>query len=562
MIQIQAQAARDLIETLVSGGVREAVISPGSRNTPLVLAAHACEQLRCYVAIDERVAGFMALGMSRLHGRPPLLICTSGSALAHYAPAVLEANAARLPMMILSASRPEEKVDCGAPQALNQKQVFDGYIRWFKHLPIADERGAQSWSSFAVAGLAACWGSPEGPVHLDCPFREPLWQSGLETTVQPASVVLPATPRCDPSVYPSLASRLSRKKGLVICGPMHGSSTHDDRLASALRALVSALGWPIFAEPASRLRGRCGEYEVPYLERLLEVGFLDRHSPDVVVQLGTGLTSKSLRAWLGRRDGDHLMLDRDGLWNDPTWRADALVVGDESDTLDGLCAQRLDPAPPDWLHRWQQVTQCAESSLDRSGWSEATALGEVVKHFDVVQIANSLPVRHLEGFVSRQHMPETVLCNRGLNGIDGTIATALGACAASGQRTLVVVGDVAFVHDLGALAQAVGDQADLCILVIDNGGGGIFRRLPISDHEDAFSTYFETPPAIDLLSIAQGLGMPATRVTNTDALAKGLPSWLNASGPRVLIAKVHVDDEKAWTIQVEQAFRRAMVEFL
>jgi 2-succinyl-5-enolpyruvyl-6-hydroxy-3-cyclohexene-1-carboxylate synthase len=553
MMQHQAQAARDLIEALVAGGVRDAVISPGSRNTPLVLAAQACAKLRCSVAIDERVAGFIALGMSRVSGRPPLLICTSGSALAHYLPALLEADEARVPIIVLSAARPDEMTDCGAPQALDQGHILDPAVRWFKQLPLADEQGAKAWAPAAVGALAACWGSPEGPVHLNCPFREPLWAEGLETQARRGASLVPSLPSVDLDALDGLARRLSEKRGWLVCGPMHGSAADDERLCDAVRAFAQSLGWPVFAEPASRLRGRCGANEAGYLDRLLGAGFVGQYEPEVVVQIGSGLTSKRIRQWLSSWSGDHLILDRDGLWRDPTLGAGLLVAGDEAGTLDRLSKQQLVAAPSDWLTTWRDAAQAAESSLNVEGWSEASALGRVIEHFDCMQVASSLPIRHLEGWVPRSKMPTTVLSNRGLNGIDGTLSTALGVATSSGQKTLVVIGDVAFVHDLGALAQIVAEQPDLAVLVIDNSGGGIFRRLPIAAHPSAFESCFETPPAIDLLSAARGLGLSAERVEDHEALSQVAPVWVRASGPRVLIADVGHDQDQDWRALVDQA---------
>ena len=555
MIQTQAQAARDLIETLVAGGVRSAVISPGSRNTPLVLAAEACARLRCHVAIDERVAGFMALGMSRVSGCPTLLICTSGSALAHYLPAALEASASRIPMIILSAARPLELTDCGAPQALNQAEVLRSALRWWRQLPIADERGAEAWAAAGCEALSASWGAPEGVVHLNCPFREPLWVEGLETSARPAPSLVPSLPMPDLRALDGVAARLEGRRGVVLCGPMHGAAAHDERLVRALTRFTERIGWPVFAEPASRLSGRLGSSEVGYFDRLLRAGFVEAHEPDVVLQLGAGATSKVVRQWLAQRQGDLVVVDRDGLWRDPSWRAALLIAGDEAAALEGL-GERLDEAPlPDHLQRWRQGRLAIESSLYTEGWSEAAAMRFAVSRYETAVVASSLPIRHLEGWVPLSDHPRRVVSNRGLNGIDGTIATAIGVAQSVDHAVLAVVGDVACVHDLGALAQVVAEQPRLTVMVIDNGGGGIFRRLPIAQHDTAFERYFQTKPAIDLARTAKGIGLQVTTVTQFDELEEAFSSASSSVAPGLVLVRVDPAQDQAWRNSSDGAAR-------
>ena len=561
MIKRQAQAARDLIEALVAGGVREAVISPGSRNTPLVLAADACPRLRCHVAIDERVAGFMALGMSRVSEQPPLLICTSGSALAHYLPAVLEATAARLPMIVLSAARPAELTDCGAPQAWDQSQVLQPSTRWFRQLPIADEQGAPVWAVAGTEALSACWGSPGGVVHVNCPFREPLWEQGLETQATASPTLLPSVPMPDTRGLKGRVLDWVGQTGLIVCGPMHGSTADDERLSLAVGRLAQALQWPIFAEPASRLSGRCGKFEMGSLDRLVTSGALKGREPQVLIQLGTGPTSKRVRHWIAGLDCEHVTLDRDGLWRDPSMRAQTLIAGDETTTLERWVHDLESKTAPVDLTFWRHARAALNSSLSVSGWSEAAVMRSVLKGFEALFVASSLPIRHLEGWIPAEEHPNVVVSNRGLNGIDGNLATALGAAKALDQPLLAVIGDVAFVHDLGALAQLVADQPNMAIVVIDNAGGGIFRRLPIAAHPEAFDRYFETAPAINLLESARGLGLSAVRVTNTEELESVLPEFVGASTPRVLIAEVSEQADRRWRQTSERLYHQLLGEF-
>ncbi len=560
MMKRQAQAARDLIEALVAGGVREAVISPGSRNTPLVLAAHACANLRCHVALDERVAGFMALGMSRVHGHPPLLICTSGSALAHYLPAVLEATAARLPMIVLSAARPSELNDCGAPQAWDQSQVLQPAVRWFRHLPIADEHGAPVWAVAGAEALSACWGSPEGVVHLNCPFREPLWEQGLETQARHVASIFPSLPMPDVRALEGRVARWKGQHGFIICGPMHGAAANDERLATAVARFAEAIGWPVFAEPSSRLSGRCGDAEAGSLDRFYGTGALAGREPSVLIQLGAGATSKRVRHWIAELECEHIILDRDGLWRDPCMHAQTLVAGDEVATLVHWTQQLQEPSASSLNAFWGHANYAFKTSLNVSGWSEAGAMRRIIEHFDALLVASSLPIRHLEGWIPIDEHPPLVLSNRGLNGIDGNLATALGAAKVLDKSLLAVVGDVACVHDLGALAQLATESLNLAVVVIDNSGGGIFRRLPIADHPEAFERYFETAPAIDLRDAIRGFGLSVFRVTNHEELESALPQFVDATTPRALIVSVGNEEDLLWRQKSEDVFERLLRE--
>jgi 2-succinyl-5-enolpyruvyl-6-hydroxy-3-cyclohexene-1-carboxylate synthase len=562
VIEFQAQAARDLVETLHRGGVRDAVISPGSRNTPLVLAAESLPGLRKTVVLDERVAGFVALGLSRTTARPPLLICTSGTAAAHYLPALLEADASRLPMIVLSAARPQELDHCGAPQSLNQAPLFESYTRLSQQLPLADECGAKAWCSAAVSALSACWGSPEGPVHLNLPFREPLWQPGLVTQPCLGPEFLPSLPMPDIQALPNLAMRLSGKRGLIVCGPSHGCRPYDDRLAAGVRRLANALGWPVLCEPASRLRGKLGDHEIAFGDRLHAAGFFAQHNPEATLQVGSAPTSKSLRGWLDSLSGPHFLVDRDGLWRDPNHRAGLLVSGDETAALECLATAVGDAVEGAWLAAWRGADQAAQTALDHQGWSEAQVLRLALDQTDAVQVANSLPIRHIEGYIGASECPEVLLANRGLNGIDGTLSSAIGVQIALQRNVVVVLGDLALGHDLAGLAQAAQSSADLAILVIDNGGGGIFRRLPIADNEAVFERYFETPQGLDFKRLAQGLSLPCWQVSHVEELLEALPAWRQSKGTRLLIAKVDSESDRAWRAEIDHRLATVIQEGL
>jgi len=349
--------------------------------------------------------------------------------------------------------------------------------------------------------------------------------------------------------------------GMIVCGPMHGSTAADERLALAIRRFAEALQWPVFAEPASRLSGRCGKVEIGSLDRLVTSGALKGREPSVLIQLGAGPTSKRVRHWIAGLDCEHVALDRDGLWRDPSMHAQTLISGDEATTLERWVDDLRSETIPADLKFWTHACTALISSLDVSGWSEALVMRRVLERFEALFIASSLPIRHLEGWIPVQEHPNVIVSNRGLNGIDGNLATALGAAKALDQPLLAVIGDVAFVHDLGALAQLVADQPNMAIVVIDNAGGGIFRRLPIAAHPQAFDRYFETAPAINLLESARGLGLSAVRVTNIDELESALPEFIGATTPRVLIAEVGDQADRQWRQASERLYQQLLGGF-
>jgi len=507
--------AGPLASALAAGGVREVVVSPGSRSTPLVLAFAALEPaVRLHVVLDERAAAFVALGLARASGRPPALVCTSGTAGGHYLPAVLEASASRLPLLLLTADRPPELHGCGSPQAIDQRGLLGRHVRVELTLgPPAPDVGPAFLAREAARALDAAR-AEGGPVHLNVAFREPLWTDGPTPDVVPAPQVLRGPARPDAALLARLGPRLGRaRRGAIVCGPLTGAGLDEAAgFARAVTDLGRALGWPVLADPLSRVRwgGHDTTGVVAAGDALLRCeAFAAARAPDVVLRFGRVPTAKPIQAWLAR--------------------AEALVVAEPT----GLCRSLLGalgrPATAaDWLPGWRAAEAAAQDALRAASagslWGGAVArlVLESLPAGGLLHVASSLPVRDLDLAGACRATPAIAVGNRGVNGIDGTIATAAGEALAGRGPVVALTGDLAFLHDLGGLLAASGLDADLTVVVVDNGGGAIFDQLPIAAHPTAYERFFLTPQAADLAALCRGVGAGHARAADRAALRAAL----------------------------------------
>jgi 2-succinyl-5-enolpyruvyl-6-hydroxy-3-cyclohexene-1-carboxylate synthase len=540
--------AHELARALVGAGPTHVVVSPGSRSTPLALAFDSLEGSTVHVVLDERAAAFVALGIARATGQPAIVLATSGSAGANHYPAVVEANLARVPMIVVTADRPGELQGCGAPQTMPQRALFGEHVRLAISAPEPSPSLSTRWLHVVGArARAAATGSPAGPVHLNVPFREPLYDP--ERTFEPA----PATPlptvmrgagRLAPNDLHALASELaSQKSGAIVCGPLAPATLEAREFAHAVSALGERLGWPVFADATSGLRfgGPSSKQPIVCGDTLLRAGVDRATRVGRLLCFGQPPTTKSLLRWLAAHAGDLWVVDPDGQWLDGGGAASRLIIAAPATLARDLAAAL--PSSPNAeasasLARFRAADAAARAILEhhaaRGEW-EGRVVAELAAHLPTearLQVASSMPVRDLDSFSGSRPKPLFVTSNRGVNGIDGTIATALGIALASQAPTAVLLGDLAFLHDLdgleaaGALASTKG--LALAVVVVDNGGGGIFGELPIARHPTAFERLFLTARPGDVLSIARGLGVAAERIT---------PSEVGAATRRAFEAK-------------------------
>jgi 2-succinyl-5-enolpyruvyl-6-hydroxy-3-cyclohexene-1-carboxylate synthase len=545
--------ARALVDEWARAGVRDACVAPGSRSAPLALVLAADDRIRVHVHLDERSAAFFALGTAKATGSPAVVLCTSGTAAANFHPAVLEANHARTPLIVCTADRPPELRDTGAGQTVDQLDLYGRAVRWFCEVGVPeDHTGAgTAWRSIAARAVAESVGPPAGPVHLNLAFREPLVPTGAPLVEAPGrpdgrpwtSVTRP-TRAPDAATVARVAQAVrDRPRGLVVAG--WGSNASAD----AVDRFSAAAGWPVLADPIAGLRR--GPHAVSTYEALLRSpGFAERHRPDLVLRLGAAPTSKPVTAWLDP-DVPQLLVDPDGAWLDPG-RGVAERIAVDADPLLAALADALGP-PPDrvsaWLDVWRASEHTARVAIDDllDGW-EAPFEGRVAR--DVVDVlpdgatlivASSMPVRDVEAF-ARPRSGLRFLANRGVNGIDGFVSTALGAAARSAGPTVALLGDLCLLHDGNGLLGAAGRGVDVTFVVLDNDGGGIFSFLPQAQLPEHFEHLFGTPHGVDLVAMAAMHRLPADRVEKAGEVVPAVEAAIAAGGVRLVIVPTERTD--------------------
>lgn len=552
---LNARHAGSLVSALVASGLERAVLSPGSRNTPLVLAFREALGARAVVVVDERSAGFVALGMARGGGAPVALVCTSGSAGANYAPAVVEAGASRLPLVVLTADRPPELHDCGAGQTMDQQHLFGRHMRFFQDLGAPAVGVDPAWlRRVATRAVDRTRGPLAGPVHLNVPFREPLWSPtapASDAPSPPPADILRGRPSLSAEQLDTVAAALrAARRGAIVCGPVTG--VPEPHAVDAIRRLAAALDWPLIADPVSGLRfGRAeGAHVIATADALLrDPDFAEAHAPDCVLRFGAAPTSKPTFQWLGRHAADTaILVDLEGAWHDPTGAARMVVAADVAGLCDALLPRIAGGQPEEgWTDRWVHADARARAHLDAAcaegpPWEGAIArrVVDALPAGALLHVASSMPIRDLDGFAPALEKPLEVTANRGVNGIDGTLSTAVGEAIATARPTCVLCGDLAALHDVGGLHTAVALGARLTVVVVDNGGGGIFGFLPIADHPTSFESGFVTPQHTDATLYAEAAGARG-RTVECGALTAAVAEAVERPGVDVL--RVVVDRE-------------------
>ncbi len=588
MKQAEANALRAmlLVRSLLAHGVRDFVLSPGSRNTPLILAlesmAEQTDGLVLHRILDERSAAFFALGLGRASGRPAPLVCTSGSAGAHYLPAVIEADQSYVPMMILTADRPAELHGCGALQTVEQEGFFGSHTRlaYAFQAPTADEAELSTWLAAAIArAMDACVGAKPGPVHLNLPFREPLWDSCVDYTDVAVDVSFPSVTRSVAALSESAAERLRTmvddvSRVVIVAGPMHGPRAQD---AQALRTQIAGVartrGWPIIAEPDSGLRFGPAVDDVVMSTAdlfLREQSVCRALAPELVIRIGLTPTSKPVRHWLRDHAREAVILvDEFGSWQDPDHVARELVVADAQSFVDACLTLNGSTRPEQhWLGLWRVAEQTARSELERLGDLEtweggaARALVRTLPRGALIHVANSMPIRDLDGFGEHRSEVLEVFSNRGANGIDGMLSTAAGEAVARGASLVALSGDLSVLHDLSGLSVARDAHASLTLAVMDNRGGGIFEHLPIAKHPSAFEKNFITPHEVDIAELVRPMGIRAVSVESIEDFSAAIIDEVERPGLGVVVLRVDrnvntIRHRMVWE-QVGQRVRREL----
>jgi 2-succinyl-5-enolpyruvyl-6-hydroxy-3-cyclohexene-1-carboxylate synthase len=529
---VQATFCATLVDEWVRGGVRHALIAPGSRSTPMALALAADDRLDVHVHHDERAASFMALGIGIATGAPAVLLTTSGTATAELHPAVVEASYGRVPLLVVTADRPPELQGVGAPQTIDQQDLYGRAVRWFAAPGVPDEAEASTWRSLAVQSFAAAVaGDSPGPVHLNLAFREP-----LVGTPGALPAPAPAPPPADVAAHAVERTALPPGRGVLVAGG-------DIRDPSAVLALADRLGWPVLADPRSGCRVP-GRSTVASFDSLLRSdAFAASQRPDVIVWLGDRPASKVLGQWASGSEARQIVVG--AALVDPDRNADVVVRADPSAWCSSATGQ---PAPPTWCQSWTDADARALAAMEQSlaTHREATdpgvARATVAAARGTLVVASSMPVRDVEWY-SEPRTGLRVLSNRGANGIDGVVSTAVGVALGSGEPVTALVGDVAFLHDANALLGLAKRDLDLTIVVVDNRGGAIFSFLP--QHEllerERYELLFGTPHDVDLAALAGVHGIPAVTVEDAEGAAPAIQAAVAAPGTRVVVVRTDRD---------------------
>jgi 2-succinyl-5-enolpyruvyl-6-hydroxy-3-cyclohexene-1-carboxylate synthase len=572
---------RAFVDELVRCGVRETCTSPGSRSTPIVLSLARDARLRATSHLDERSGGFFALGLAKASGRPVALACTSGTAVANYAPAVIEAYEARVPLLVLTADRPPELRELGAGQTIDQVKLYGGAAKWFFEVddhPATPERLRWLRQLACRAYWTALEGRP-GPVHLNFSLREPLvldgpggWDAlpeepggGGRAGGRPWVTRPGRTAPLDPTLLDGLSGELERRPRAVVVA---GRAERDPRLGAALAAFAERAGVPLLAEPTSGARR--GPAAIAHYDALLrDPAWGAAHRPELILRVGDLPTSKPLRQWLQSLDEEALQVafDPESAWQDPAGAVATLLPADPRTVLEAL-AERLPrkPRARGWLEEWTGPDHAAAGAIagvlgSRPELSEprvAAELGVRLPAEATLVVASSMPVRDVETFFPARPTPPRVLANRGANGIDGTVSTAFGVAAAARGPVVLLIGDVALLHDIGGLLAAGRLGLPLAIVLLDNDGGGIFHFLPVAGEGAAFEEHVATPHGVDFAHAAELYGLAHERVAAPEPFRAVLDQALAAERATLIHVRTDREENVALHRAIWEAVRAAV----
>lgn len=554
-----AAYAAAFVDELARSELRHACVSPGSRSTPLAVALARHPRIRVWTHVDERSAAFFALGMAKAARMPVALLCTSGTAAANYYPAVIEARYARVPLVVLTADRPPELRENGAPQAIDQLGLYGRHAKEFHDMAAPDDspdllRYARLMGCRAMARAAS---RPAGPVHLNFPFREPLLPASAEMADlrpdeggrpggTPWTRVTPGVLHPEPGTVARLAGELREtQRGLIVCGPQD-----EPGLAEAATALASRLGWPVLADGLSGVRFGPHDRSIvldAYDAVLRDAEWAETHAPDAVLRLGAMPTSKPLVQFLQRHpECRQVVVDGGGGWRDATGLAAEMVDADAAPFCRALVGTLPERAGrTGWTEAWLEADARARGAI-RARLAETgelfegrlfAELGALLPDGATLVVSNSMPVRDLETFFGSTGKRVRVLGNRGANGIDGVVSTALGAAAVAEGPLVLAIGDLAFYHDMNGLLAAKRYGIAATILLINNGGGGIFSFLPQAEHPEHFEELFGTPAGLDFRHAAVLYGARHIPVDGWAAFREGLAAGLTGAGLTVVEAR-------------------------
>ncbi len=540
--------AASFVDELAQNEVKHVVVSPGSRSTPLALLLVEHPDIEIHINVDERSAAFFALGLAKALKEPVGLLCTSGTAAANYYPAVIEAFYSRVPLIVLTADRPHELRDVGAPQAIDQIHLYGRHVKWFVEMALPEStdgmmRYARTVGARAVATAAA---EPAGPVHLNFPLREPLipdldQAKEYRQNKRTPSVLIDSGERSlSASQIEAVATTLSKaKQGIIICGEL----PHPE-MKEVIVALAKKLAFPVLADPLSQLRS--GSHDKAVIIDAYDTFLRDETAkaafrPEVILRFGSMPVSKPLLLFMKKqKQAITLVVDGGAGWREPAGLATNMIYSEEKDFCLRI-AESITSSPDDeWLRLWQTVNGATKDALasvrDEAELSEGklfALLADMMPLDSTLFVGNSMPIRDLDTFFLNNGKGIQTIANRGANGIDGVVSTALGVSTVS-KNTVLAIGDLSFFHDMNGLLAAKLQKQNITILLVNNDGGGIFSFLPQANEREHFETLFGTPHGLDFSHTAQLYGGKYNKVQNWDEFEKVFTESFEIQGLKII----------------------------
>lgn len=550
--------SQTLVDELVRAGLRRVCISPGSRNTPLVMAFAQHGGVQVSSHLDERSAAFFALGAAIGSGEPVALLCTSGSAAANYFPAIVEAHQSRIPLIVITADRPHELRHSGANQTIDQIKMYGDYALWSVDMALPEAaptaqalRNVRTTANRAVA-VANGLNGRKGVVHLNVPFRSPLEPVPIagDVTQPPAAaaaregvftrIIAPQPPTPEPAALDPIAQLIAAQPaGAIVCGPLLPTSANAE-LAAQVAALSQRTGYPIFADPLGLrfgLPNALGLYESYLHPQSALLPHLPK--PQIIIRIGSVPTGKWLTQYLAEAEPkDIVHFSGDGVWSDDSHRVSHFIHANEACGIAALLqAPALSqPQPrPVWggalIEAEQRTKTQWQTTLDKGAWFDGVVAHDMIDLLPAqatLMAGNSLPIRHVEQFGAPSAKPLYVHANRGASGIDGNLSTALGMGYARPAHPLAaLVGDITLYHDLNGLLAVRRCGVPITLVLLNNNGGGIFHRLAVKDFEPEFTEHFLTPHGLDYAPAAQMFGLDYVLAENRQHFRETFASSVN-----------------------------------
>ncbi len=522
------------VEHLINAGVKYACIAPGSRSTPLTYSFVKNKKIKCFTGIDERSLAFFALGLSKKSKTPVAIVCTSGTAVANIYPAVIEAFYSRIPLIVCSADRPAYLVGKGANQTINQKEFYKNHIRAFVDcgLPKVNEKYFLNFSKKIVHSLTICTSEDIGPVHFNFPFEKPFEPKNYTDEVSSSllnKINYPYLGNIKQKQFNQVlleklfAKFLSIKKGLIVAGPSYDLT--DNR--SSILKLANALAYPVFADVASGLRhNKYDKYNVisNYDILLRKKMFVENFNPDIILHFGRLPVSKGLEDYYSKFKGEIILINEFGDVFDPSGKSKQLIISNVNQLCNELTLKltEIKYLPnKQWLDRIkkkedQHTGHSIENLLQIKNIKNELFLIKLINdllpsHCNLM-LSNSLSIRDFDTFSGKSNKDIRIFCNRGASGIDGIISTAIGIASDSNYPTILIAGDLAFLHDLNSLITIHRKKVHLIIVIFNNRGGGLFNLLPISEYQDVFNKYFLTQHNLKLKELIRGFKVSAETI--------------------------------------------------